>query len=112
MPLTRPPRPIPDPGMGYRMPSSPDPTAPPDPSHGRGSTCEIPSASPEATGRVSVKDSVKVQPMSPLTALCRRCHLTALPPNAPNPEKASTLLKTKELPYQGDANLFKGDTWS
>lgn len=50
--------------------------------------------------------------MPPLASLYQWCHLTALPPNRPNPNKASSLLKTKESLHQWEVSLFKGDTWS
>lgn len=31
---------------------------------------------------------------------------------SPNPKIASSLLKTNESLHQGEAGLFKGDTWS
>lgn len=85
----------------------------PEPWQGHALPCAEPShleeeTNPEATRRASSTGGMSSRcRLRPLFNI-----LIALPPKSSNPEKHSSLLKTKELLHQGDASLSTGDTGS
>lgn len=108
------PQPVPGPMTGCRVCS----TLNPGPGHGRDCTrpiwlaeppCLEKKTSPETTGKPIMRVGTQVSVTSGLSlrAMPLQCHAS----NSQNPEKASTLLTTKEPLYHRDASLFKGDFW-